>query len=622
MSLLQLIFPKTVFKTHTNCEHLRAFCIASRDVLNTSTNNQQQTDILTNTLKNVKTVNTVLEMVNIHNKSMNHKHLVQALKVVFNLQKGGNSDLSTHQITKNPHFERLCRSLKYQAGALQVNEAIESLKVLSFLGIQADSVIMQTLLQIIRHKINELTLQQIIFLEFLLKQFKSTPLVEALKIAVPLVFEIQLPYQVDKDNVKALCDYFQYASTNSVSSKCIEYLCSSLLTTENSFDTKIASSIAWSICDLDADVFFEPLLLKSLDFLVLNVYSMKFGDLETTLSKLSKKFSTKTPFYYHEIFFDVCANLVTEKDLGFHYAVYILRKFFKVGHLSMNLLNYVSLKALEDPQLIHDPIFFNDVATAMAVTDERPIHWDNLSQMLQTMPITSVGNQGDIMWMKIAVSLISIGVYREDVIQKACGEKYLTKLLRNAFQFDLDQLLILNQVISTYKPEFERLLPSPTFLNNSMSKLKWMHGFPLEASLKFAFGGDKFVATKLLSRLGHKIDHVIALNSYGDPIPIKNYIAQSLDSDSFLRIEDIKFPTNVKIIPILCLSWVNYSINCQRLRAPIAMMIRTLKARGYNVVTINLDNWYALEDFEKITYLKQAVEEQARITNQADIVDR
>ncbi|GJQ66491.1 hypothetical protein Trydic_g4484 [Trypoxylus dichotomus] len=110
----------------------------------------QTTDLLINNLKNAKSVPAVLELVKTHNNIMSASHTLQALRTIFTLQKHGKSGLSTSQILKHSDFEKICSQLKYHAGAIELNETIEALKVMSFVGVSSDSAIYQILLQLLR----------------------------------------------------------------------------------------------------------------------------------------------------------------------------------------------------------------------------------------------------------------------------------------------------------------------------------------------------------------------------------------------------------------------------------------------------------------------------------------
>lgn len=240
------------------------------------------------------------------------------------------SDMSTQQLLQNSHFNKLCQRLKTQAGLIELNETLEALKIICYVGINSDSTIVQVLLQLIRHNINHLALPQIIFLDFLMYQFKQSPLIDAFKIALPMVFEIQLPAKMSRDNIEHLGEYLQYVSKRSVSEQCIEMIVASAIKCQDEMNGETAKSILWSICEMQPDMFFEPLINKALRAFIMNIEQIKFTEIETTVMKLCYRYNTKFPFYYNECFMDVCGNFVVDKDMGFEQGIYMIRKFLKI----------------------------------------------------------------------------------------------------------------------------------------------------------------------------------------------------------------------------------------------------------------------------------------------------
>lgn len=213
---------------------------------------------------------------------------------------------------------------------IEVNDTIDALKVITYMGAPSNSTIIQVLLQLIRHNVNDLSLQQIIFLDFLLSHHDGAPLVEALRLALPMVFEIQFPIKVDRDNLTQLVECFQYISKKDVSARCVEDNVKSLLNYKEEIDVKSAMSIIWSICELKADEFFEPLLTKVINSLILNIDSLSYSEIETTLSKLLRKYTPVLKFYYNETLCDVAANYLIDNNLGFDAAVYLQKRFTNI----------------------------------------------------------------------------------------------------------------------------------------------------------------------------------------------------------------------------------------------------------------------------------------------------
>lgn len=210
-----------------------------------------------------------------------------------------------------------------------MNDAVEALKVMSFLGVSSESTIYQILLQLLRHNVNQMSLQQIIFVDFLLSKAKPTPLVEALQIALPIVYDIQLPTKLDQYNLFSLSEHLHYVSKKKISQQSVMIIINCLMKVRT-FNAKSSISIMWSLCDMEPNALFEPLLNKAIKSLLIAGHSIPYTNLETVVSKMVSKFSAKNLFYFNEAFFDLCANVIINQDLGFENAVHMLKKFLKV----------------------------------------------------------------------------------------------------------------------------------------------------------------------------------------------------------------------------------------------------------------------------------------------------
>lgn len=227
----------------------------------------------------------------------------------------------------------MCQKLRIQAGSIETNDTIEALKIISYVGVRSDSTIIQVLLHLLKHDINSLGLRQIMFIDFLLSQLDSSPLVEALKIALPIVFEINLPMKMETDNPALLSEYLFFLSRNGSKEEVLRQVVKALLQFET-FDVKTAKSIVWSICDLELNEMFQPLLKKAIDCLTVRIDELDFADLGTTLSKIIGRNTKRANYFYDEVFYDTCGNFVIDKDIGFEGAIYLLRKFGRVVSFS------------------------------------------------------------------------------------------------------------------------------------------------------------------------------------------------------------------------------------------------------------------------------------------------
>ncbi|RZC32596.1 uncharacterized protein BDFB_000924, partial [Asbolus verrucosus] len=562
------------------------------------------TDFLFNNLKSATNARSVLDMVAAHNSIMNNKHIMQALRSLFSLQKQGNSDLSTQEILGHKDFHKLCRQLRNHSASIELNDTIEALKVVSYVGVPSDTTIVQVLLQLIRHNINLLNLQQIIFLDFLLSQFKSSPLVDALKIALPIVFEIHLSTKMEYDNISHLADYLFFASRNRMNEGSVEKIVNALMT-YSEYDAKIAKSVIWSICDMENNNLFRPLIKRAIDSLMVHLDELDFNCMETTLSKLIARYSRKSSYFYDETFYDSCADYVIDKDLGYKHSIYVLRKFSRVNHSNNFLLDYMSKKIHENSELIvkGDPVDVYSIVVATSLTDYRPVHWDHLKELIAKTENMAHINKKEIIWIKFASALCLLDIYKLDILTKCLNENFLQNLFRKRFMSDFENYSTIWQCIKFFKPELDGLLTPKLSPEILIKTFRQPMDFPLEASLHKVLGGEKYVKTNIYSKLGHQIDHAVVFRKGGYPVAM-NY------SEDIEFIEDIEVQPDNQLLVILVLRHFNYTLNSRKLRCSTLLSMKVLESKGISVVPVCLEVWENLPDFEKIPYLMQAIKER------------
>ncbi|XP_049784968.1 uncharacterized protein LOC126187753 isoform X3 [Schistocerca cancellata] len=288
---------------------------------------QTSRDLLMQNLKCTTDPKSLMEVVKVHHSIMNNKHVMQALRSLFELSKSESSHQAKQFVIQSAEFHKLCHTLKLQSRSLEINETIEALKIVSFLGLPSSSPLIQVLLQLVRYNVNELSLQHIVFLEFILKKFDSCPLVDALNIALPIVFEIQLPIKLDRENPSHMAEMLQYAVRNSLSDSTVSLLIDRLTGTCHKMDKKTAENITWVLLDVDRPVLSIPFLLRqTLNIVSENINSLSFDEVHALVNKVVKKYRKTSGNFYHEEFLDSCASYVIEKQCTLEKTCWILKK--------------------------------------------------------------------------------------------------------------------------------------------------------------------------------------------------------------------------------------------------------------------------------------------------------
>lgn len=240
-----------------------------------------------------------------------------------------------NSLIKDPAFGILCQNFKKHARALDINEAVEAVKVLSYLKVPVDSLIVQTMLQLIRHDINLINIRQIMFLDFLLDRFdRKNHLVDVLKLALPLAFQIHLPLELDNEDLPLLKEMLLYCCNHDLPDRCINNVVTGLLLHDQVIDAQTAKSIVWSLCQINCTEQLFPtrvqLLHICLDILVQRIDELPYSDVLRTVNKIKSRILEKHPEYYHEQLLDAAADYVIRHSVNFDDALLTARGLCRV----------------------------------------------------------------------------------------------------------------------------------------------------------------------------------------------------------------------------------------------------------------------------------------------------
>lgn len=446
-------------------------------------------------------------------------------------------------ILKNPDFEHLCRNLKHVARTLDVNELIDAMKILNYVGVPPNSDISMTLLHLVRHQINDISLGQIVFLEFLMKKFDSTPLVEAFRIALPMLMQIQLAGKMDHENRAQLTDLLQFAARNPLSEQARMHVVAALTLHGTDLSLDEARSVVWSLCDLsEFGETHERLLHNCLEVLCDSLARLPFDVVETTLTKMVTRYHMqREAAFYDDEFYARCARYVIDKDVGFLNAVYVQRKFNRISYASVELVEYITDAICAQPALLATarPTALFAYVTAMSTAFHRPVAWDTLRDTVRQHPFVSGPAQPDMPWLRFIIDLFVLGAADEALIDGLCDPGFLKQHLQRSQQpIDMLQLLLLHQICELLMPGYGgRRLPAQLVEKAVRIQLQRQE-MPLRAAVERVFGSG--VHSAVVTRYGHFVDHVVVFDEAGAVVPKAEEATDDGLPAANVRFEDIR----------------------------------------------------------------------------------
>lgn len=206
------------------------------------------------------------------------------------------------------------------------------LKCLSHFEVHPKSKAVQACLQIIASNVNYLSLSGIMFLDFLLLDLGKSPLVEALKISLPIVFQAQYTNRIHTESNANLIDMLTFCTRKQLSEDLTNKLLETLVERNNiEYTERTAKSIVYSIIHCKKHKSVHGILLnRTLMWISNNLNWFKFDDIENITSRLINKYVWVDDIFYHEIFLNSVTEHLIENNNEFNECMYILKKLTRI----------------------------------------------------------------------------------------------------------------------------------------------------------------------------------------------------------------------------------------------------------------------------------------------------
>ncbi|XP_051160940.1 uncharacterized protein LOC127281325 [Leptopilina boulardi] len=532
-------------------------------------------------------------------------HYLQALR------KLNKTSFNYNDVKNNNDFAELCDELKKQLTTLDVSDVVSVLNELTKFRIEKNTVIYESLLQLIRTNINSLHIDDIITLQMALQNGPNTPLINAILKALPTLFD-KLLDTIDFDNIHLMASCLVFAT------KCekhnyrnIEFLLDAIDNYRDDIPLTSAKFILKSIRFLPHFEKTHNRLLKRVQNIIIQkIDRISFIDAIVILKSI--QFTKNVKALYNDTMVDSLVNMIIKTDVGLEQGVETLEKLVKIGHEQVALLDYIAIKFV-DKSNRKDYKYLNmlDVfVSAMAMCDYKSIFWDVIQELI-------LNNN----------SIDSYENITELVVNLAILDSYSDKLLRlilekntNIEWMPADQklkILKLYQIIKTLYLDYD----GPRPLEDKLELLVDWNQYnykksPIYKALEIAVGGSEYIESKVKTKLGHFIDHVILWDkSSAKPIPIsyensernENSTTDFNELKPITYLEDISVPDETQVLLFVDIPTNGFTINAMQLKGSWNSYIKTLEAMNYLVIPICSENWQQLPDKERIPYLVHAM---------------
>ena len=191
-----------------------------------------QKDLLYETMQQTTTLEKLFKLVGRHHSNFRQKHVKLAFDKLEVLPKS--SEDTRAAITESPEFALLCSAAIKMMRTFNGEELLAIFRRLIELRIPADTLIVRSTLQMIRWQLNDLYIENLLFLEHLLDHeitnehpVNGDSTIAALRVALPLVLEVRLKNdEFDHEDPSVLLPCLRVAVSRSLSTDVINKLVS------------------------------------------------------------------------------------------------------------------------------------------------------------------------------------------------------------------------------------------------------------------------------------------------------------------------------------------------------------------------------------------------------------
>ncbi|XP_065341104.1 uncharacterized protein LOC135940225 [Cloeon dipterum] len=533
-----------------------------------------------------------------------------ALRNLFTLHRHNLTTMSKEDILNNKVFEILCKHTKNGLRMMTTNHHIDTLKVLTYFGVPASSIMVQTVLHLLKKEVNDLNISEIIFLHSLCTRGRGDENMKSLSIALPIVFEANLKLKLDKGNSLHVATALEFATRYKVSEAVFDDLITAaskleFLTSREAFQVARACARIRHKHPLKAQV-----CKDALDVVVSHFSEFSNNDVSALLDFISTQMKSN-PDTYHKDFFDACANQVVADRRGIYKALACARRLMNSGHWNKDLLNYMTEEIATNPEELKShiwlaaPFVYVDVISSSGYKPEK---WDDALAIILEVLTSAPENKFNYNWIQIACQLGRLEVFPEKLLNFVFDEKFVRETAMKSYnRIDLAQINSLNQSVTLFHPEYTGPLPAEEYLAKALEiDLELMQHLPLKSDLETGFGGSQYVLNKAVTKLKFLVDHAVAIRKGGYPVALNQMKEQP---EGINYIDNFEIPADSKMLLIL---YLPKSLDSMpgTLKFRAQMVLKSLRALGYNTLAIREADWLQVAENERVAFLMQKVKEK------------
>ncbi|XP_066602762.1 uncharacterized protein [Prorops nasuta] len=541
-------------------------------------------------------------------KSMSKYEIFQALK---NMSRTSSSYKLEKSNVEASYYDHVCNELFKNIRSLDHYHTLYALKILVELNTPINSNIIQGLLQIIRASVNDLSLENICKLYYILTSIEECPLRDALLESLPVSLEENL-CQLSVDNlitlVTTLCLVTQMKKDHlEIADKTTLLILLGINKHAKDVPLKYAVPILISLWDLQSPLLLSTKIVNNMQEIIMeNHLDLTDNEIISLLLPIATKKKNGKILHYNENLVAICVHTAMRNNVDFLKSTTILNFLNTMNYVHYNFLDYITSLCRKDETLLSrfpaGPLSY--LISGFEKANYKSNSWRFLVKQILDKRLLY---KTEYYFLKNATSLLSLDIYNLNIISKALAT------LPREHDFEKKSIMTFNQMLLLLYHSVKSLYPmyiGPYPADEIITYLtvpQKLHGtnkdYDITSLLQKTFGGNEYVYNNLITKEGHIIDHAIIFNKLGDAVK-QNQINNTIS----VNFENLKFKPDEAVVLILNLNSMAYSINTNRRTALTELYVKTLSAiTQCKVISLNGLYVYQIPERERLPYLKKII---------------
>ncbi|XP_050590035.1 uncharacterized protein LOC126921969 [Bombus affinis] len=532
-------------------------------------------------------------------KNMDAKTAVRTINILY--QKfNRNKRLDQMDFTNSKGFENICKVILKDVRSLSRYDTINILRCLLFFNVSANSLLIQTLLQMIRVFLNDFTVGQIMILYSMLYNMEKSFLSESLLRALPYALEEQAQIELNSDSTN-LFQVLKFCSMiNNLPIK--RHILQILQKNTNRINLDNVIPVFNAIYSLPKLCPSSTRLLHYVQYMILNNCNrFNFNEIQHLLHCISEKVLNSEKKFYNEALIDKLCSTVLISNTTFQQNLIILKHLNNIRFSNIPFLNCLVEKCLKNTNIL-ERYCINTFIKGFIIADYIPHNWETIGRKLQNHAIAidcSIPNT-----VSAAFHLVSLNFYCPELIEKSFI-LYNSLCEKNSVLFVKDitlSVLKLYWCVKQLYPEYNGFVPDESKLNETKIERDSSEIPYLIDSLKEAVGGTEYIKSGLRTKFGEFVDYVVVIQPDGSFMNTNYY-------DNITFVEELASLTECSKILFFAFPIEAYSINKGNLLSTVKIQLKIIETLpGFHSFVINPYLWEKFSDKEKVLHLQKVIQ--------------